>query len=270
MKNTNVQVVATIGPGSDSYEVLKEMIPFVDIVRFNFSWGDPETRLRQLALIRQLEQEQGKEILTLQDLPGPRIQTGADHTYDTEVISSITPRDREYIRFAVENNYDYIALSFVGGAADVQLCRSIITENGGNQRIIAKIERSKAVANLAEILASADAVMVARGDLGNEVPLEQIPFVQASIIDACRKAGKPVIVATQMLLSMTENSFPTRAEVTDVAYAVLKGTNATMLSEESARGTYPIEAVSMMKKIIAEAEMHCVGEFPLNRFNRIA
>jgi pyruvate kinase len=127
---------------------------------------------------------------------------------------------------------------------------------GGTQKIMAKIERKDAVDAIDEIIAVSDAVMVARGDLGSEFPLEEIPFIQARIIEKCRKAKKPVVTATEMLLSMTERERPTRAEVTDVANAILQGSDAVMLSEETASGHYPALAVGMMEKIVLEAERH--------------
>jgi pyruvate kinase len=135
---------------------------------------------------------------------------------------------------------------------------------GGNQKIIAKIERAVALESLGAIIAETDAVMVARGDLGNEVPLEQIPFVQERIIRESKLAGKPVITATQMLLSMVNSPVPTRAEVTDVTNAILEGSDAIMLSEESAIGKYPVEVIAMMERIAAEAEIHMQGKAIFN------
>jgi pyruvate kinase len=140
---------------------------------------------------------------------------------------------------------------------------------GGRQMVIAKIERAIALLSLEQIIAEADAVMIARGDLGNEVPLEQIPFIQDRIIKKARKAGKPVIVATQMLLSMVENLTPSRAEVTDVATAILEGADAVMLSDETAKGKYPVETVIMMEKIIIEAEKHLSGSVTFNQLKSI-
>ena len=253
----NVKIVATIGPACSTPDVFFEMVEKgLDIVRFNFSWSDNETRLKQLALIHEAEHEFGKKIPVLIDLPGPRIQTGSSHTYDPAIGGAVSAEDTANIAFAVANNVEYIAASFVGTAADVQTYRDAITKAGGTQKLVAKIERKLAIENLDEIIAVADVIMVARGDMGEEIPLEQIPFVQESIIQKTNVVGKPVITATQMLLSMTQNNTPTRAEVTDVAYAVLCGTSATMLSEEAATGKYPIEAVSIMRKIITEAETH--------------
>ncbi len=152
-------------------------------------------------------------------------------------------------------------MSFVASARDVEHCREVIKQIGPRligpgPKIIAKIERKAAVEKIDEIIAAADAVMVARGDLGSEVPLEEIPFIQKMIIAKANAAGKPVVVATQMLLSMTERTEPTRAEVTDVEEAIMSGADAVMLSEETASGRFPVEAVAMMERSIAEAERH--------------
>ncbi|KKQ20513.1 MAG: Pyruvate kinase [Candidatus Nomurabacteria bacterium GW2011_GWC2_36_9] len=149
-----------------------------------------------------------------------------------------------------------MALSFVGSDKDIVELRNLIKEKGGNQRIIAKIERKVAFENIDEILEVTDGVMVARGDLGNEYPLEEIPFIQHKIIEKCNAKGKMVIVATQMMLGMVESPVPTRAEVSDVAYAIIDGANGVMLSEESATGKHPIEAVAMMEKIALASEKH--------------
>ena len=170
----------------------------------------------------------------------------------------LTEKDIENLDFGIKQNVDYIALSFVGRASDVIKLRELIKERGGNQKIIAKIERRIAVENLEEIIKTTDAIMVARGDLGNEFPLEEIPFVQHHIIQECKKADKMVIVATQMLLSMVDSPTPTRAEVSDVAYAILDGADGVMLSEESAKGKYPVEAVTMMEKVAIAAETHLI------------
>ena len=179
-------------------------------------------------------------------------------------MHSITKHDEEFIRFAAEQGVEYVAVSFVGTANDIVMCRRLIGENHGSQKIIAKIERKVALGSLDEIIAAADAVMVARGDLGNEVPLEQIPFIQEKIIGKAKSTDKPVIVATQMMLSMVNNPTPERAEVTDVENAVWQGADAVMLSEETAEGRYPIESVAMMEKIIVETERHMEGREKIN------
>lgn len=254
---SKAQIIATIGPASSTYEILSQLLKEqLDIIRFNFSWANFDERVRQIEIIRTLEKEIGRRIPLIQDLPGPRIQYEAGHSYDDSSVSCITPYDKECIEFGVHRGLDYIALSFVGRAEDVEECRSIVQSFGGTQKIIAKIERQKAVDNYDAILASADAIMVARGDLGNEVPIEKIPFVQAELITKANQAMKPVIVATQMLTSMVSSRIPTRAEVTDVANAILQGADAVMLSEESSIGKYPVEAVAIMERIILEAEKH--------------
>jgi pyruvate kinase len=203
------------------------------------------------------------------DLSGPRIQEGKGHTYNHDEISALTDRDREYIAFGVEHGVDCFAMSFVGNAKDIDMCHEAIRACSGHQPVIAKIERAEALKNLDEIIAVTDAVMVARGDLGEEVPLERIPFIQADIIRRSNKARKPVITATQMMLSMVESPSPTRAEVTDVANAILLGSDAVMLSDETAKGKYPVEAVSMMEKITIEAEKHIGSDHVFNLIGKI-
>ena len=151
---------------------------------------------------------------------------------------------------------DAVSQSFVESAADIVAVRESAAAMGYNPFIIAKIERSNALEHMDDILAAADGIMVARGDLGVEIPIEQIAIVQKRLIHSANRMGKPVITATQMLESMTDNRRPTRAEATDVANAVLDGTDCVMLSEESAMGEYPVEAVAMLAKIAAATEPH--------------
>jgi pyruvate kinase len=169
-------------------------------------------------------------------------------------VDSITKKDRKDIIVGVEEGVDAVALSFVRSAADITAARRAIKEAGGDVPIIAKIEKHEAVENIDGIVAAAQAIMVARGDLGVEIELERVPLVQKSIIRICNALGKPVITATQMLLHMVDNPRPTRAEATDVANAILDGTDAVMLSEETAAGKYPIEAVMMMDRIARPVE----------------
>ncbi len=178
------------------------------------------------------------------NLPGVKIR-----------LPGITEKDKEDILFAIENKYAFIAASFIRTADNIHEIRSFLEENGGSHiKIIAKIENAEGVENLESIIAVTDGVMVARGDLGIEVPIETVPRYQKNIIDLARQYGKFVIVATHMLESMIECPFPTRAEVSDIFRAVLQGTDTTMLSGETAMGKYPIEAISMMQKVILEAE----------------
>jgi len=166
----------------------------------------------------------------------------------------ITDTLRECILFAMEQKPDYLALSFVSNAEDITGVRAILHENNGDIPIIAKIERGEAVDKFGSILVASEGIMVARGDLGVDIPLEKVPLVQKEIIRKCNQAGKAVITATQMLESMVNAPRPTRAEVTDVANAIFDGTDAIMLSAETSIGKYPVQAVKMMAKIAREVE----------------
>lgn len=174
-------------------------------------------------------------------------------------VPSITEKDKEDLRFALSQGVEYIAQSFVRTAKDVQLTKNLIGWAGSSAKVIAKIEKPQALDNLEEILAVADGVMVARGDLGVELNPWQVPLAQKQIIEAAARWRKPVITATQMLESMIANPMPTRAEASDVANAVFDGSDALMLSAETATGKYPIEAVRMMAQIIETAETHSKG-----------
>ena len=169
-------------------------------------------------------------------------------------LSSITEKDIEDLHFGLDNDVDWIALSFVRSEKDIKLLRKLIMERGKETRIIAKIEKPQAIKNIDKIIKASDGLMVARGDLGVEMPMESVPIYQKKIVDKCNKAYKPVIIATQMLESMVEQKTPTRAESNDVANAVLDGADAVMLSAESATGNYPIIAVKSMEKIISSVE----------------
>jgi len=166
----------------------------------------------------------------------------------------VTDLLREHLLFAIAEKPDYLALSFVSSAEDVSRVKAILQENDADIPIIAKIERVQAVKNFDSILTVSDSIMVARGDLGVDIPLEKVPMVQKEIIQKCNRAGKPVITATQMLESMINAARPTRAEVTDVANAIFDGTDAIMLSAETSIGKYPIASLRMMAKIAQEAE----------------
>ena len=178
------------------------------------------------------------------NLPGVRVN-----------LPSITKKDREDIAFAIEQDLDFIALSFVRGVEDVQEVRQIVTAAGGHQRLIAKIENQEGVANFDAILDAADGIMVARGDLGVEVAFEELPVLQRDMIRRCAIEGKPIIVATHLLESMIENPLPTRAEVTDVANAAYEQADAIMLSGETAAGKYPIRCVEVLDTIARRIEM---------------
>jgi pyruvate kinase len=172
----------------------------------------------------------------------------------SRTVPFMTPQLRQGILFAVKQKPDFLALSFVNSAADIDEVRKILHDNRADIPLIAKIERSEAVNDLNRILAASDGIMVARGDLGVEMPLERVPLIQKEIIKKCNRAGKPVITATEMLESMITEVRPTRAETTDVANAIFDGTDAVMLSAETAIGKYPVPAVEMMARIARAAE----------------
>jgi pyruvate kinase len=170
-------------------------------------------------------------------------------------LPALTQKDQEDIKFAIQNDFDYIAASFIRKASDVLTIRQLLRENGGEDiGIISKIENRQGVENFDAIIEASDAIMVARGDLGVEIPVFEVPIIQKQIIKKCLRAGKPVITATQMLDSMIRNPRPTRAEASDVANAVFDGTSAIMLSGETASGKYPLESVATMADIAVTAE----------------
>ena len=171
-----------------------------------------------------------------------------------------TEEDVEFIKWGIEAGVDYIALSFVKGAEDVERAREAAGDGAKDVRFVAKIERKEALDGLDDILDAADAIMVARGDLGVELPPEQVPSRQRDMIRSANAADKPVITATQMLESMISRARPTRAEVSDVAHAIWDGTDAVMLSGETATGRYPVESCSLMERIAREAEREAPGE----------
>jgi len=175
---------------------------------------------------------------------------------------SLTDKDKRDVNFGIQNGVDYFALSFVRRVEDLHSIRLMMKRKGAAIPVIAKIEKPEAVDNLATILAEADGIMVARGDLGVEMQPELVPTIQKQIIDSCRRANKPVITATQMLETMSVNPIPTRAEASDVANAIFDGTDAVMLSGETASGRFPVKALRMMAKIADQAESS-----PFMRYN---
>lgn len=167
---------------------------------------------------------------------------------------SLTEKDLKDLEFGLKHDVDWIALSFVRKASDIHEIKKIINESNAQSRVVAKIEKPEALSNIDDVIAATDAIMVARGDLGVEIWLEEVPMVQKMLVEKCNKAGKPVIVATQMMESMIENPRPTRAETNDVANAVMDGADAVMLSAETAAGKYPIEVIRSMVRTIASVE----------------
>lgn len=262
---SRAQIVATIGPASKDLEMLRQLVAHqMDVARLNFSWGTHEDHAGFIANIRQAAQEAGRNIPIIQDLSGPRVQDESGHHINPNAEGVITEKDLNDLEFGLSQKVDYVCMSYVGGADDMKQLREEIRKRVENSKlkienspkVMAKIERKEALGRLEEIIAESDAIMIGRGDLGQSIPIEQIPFVEAHIIRLCKDAKKPVIVATEMLKTMTDNPGPTRAEVTDIAYAIILGADAVMLSEETARGKYPIEAVSVMERVVLEAEKY--------------
>lgn len=329
---TFCKIIATVGPASESPEMLEKLLQAgVSVFRLNFSHGSEEEMTRRVQIIRQLEKKYGVCLGILADLQGPKLRVGtfangpvtlkdgqkftldmqntpgdetrvclphpeifqamheglelllndglirlrvdrhsADAAETTVLvggvlsnhkgvnvpgvqlpISALTAKDRKDLQVAEKLGIDFIGLSFVQRPEDLQELRGLMTSQA---KIIAKIEKPSAIEHLPEIVAFADAVMVARGDLGVEVSTEMVPVLQRRIVDVCRQSGKPVIIATQMLESMITNITPTRAEASDVANAVYNGVDAVMLSGETAAGKYPQQAVTTMHKIIKSVE----------------
>ena len=193
-----------------------------------------------------------------------RSQVGINFPGHSLSVPALTAKDYEDLRFGLAQGVDFVALSYVRAPEDVNQAREFIRRQGADTPIIAKIEKHEALGRLEEILAAADGLMVARGDLGVEVPLEQVPMIQKRIIAAANRVGKPVITATQMLLSMVDHSRPSRAEATDVANAILDGSDAVMLSEETAAGHYPVEAVEFLDRVSRATE----ADFPYTAWLR--
>ncbi len=328
------KIVATVGPASNSKDVLRALIhEGVDVFRLNFSHGTHEDHLKVINFVRELNAELGSTVSLLQDLQGPKIRVqevepgtiiergqelvittrqllGNKDVVSTSYISlprdvkygdmilvddgkielkvkevreaevlteviyggplksrkginlpftkvsapSLTEKDLADLEFGIQQNVDWIALSFVRKASDIRELREILDSRQSTSRIVAKIEKPEALNNIDEIIASTDAVMVARGDLGVEIWLEEVPMVQKMLVEKCNKAGKPVIVATQMMESMIENPRPTRAETNDVANAVMDGADALMLSAETAAGKYPLEVIRSMVRTVSSVE----------------
>jgi pyruvate kinase len=328
------KIVATVGPASNSKEMLRALIKEgVDVFRLNFSHGKHEDHLKVIQFVRELNKEFGTTVSLLQDLQGPKIRvdemapgvviergqeliiTTRDLVGNNEIVStsyknlpndvkvgdmilvddgkielkvkevrdndvvtevvyggplksrkginlpfskvtapSLTEKDLEDLKFGIKHDVDWIALSFVRKADDIKSMRQIMNESNSKSRIVAKIEKPEALSNIDEIIAATDAIMVARGDLGVEIWLEEVPMVQKMLVEKANKAGKPVIVATQMMESMIENPRPTRAETNDVANAVMDGADALMLSAETAAGKYPIEVIRSMVRTVASVE----------------
>ena len=334
LPDNKTKIVATIGPASNSVEVLVEMIRAgMNVARINFSHGDFDGHRAVIEKVREAAELAGRRVAIMADLPGPKMRIGdmeravelgagdpltltteeitgtsdrvsvtlndlpgvvkaGDNLYlndgiihlevekieDTDVhcrvkvggnlssrkglnmpgidlgISAFTGRDEECLRFALENGITVFSQSFVENEEDISALRSAAAEMGITPFVIAKIERIRALDNIDGIIAASDAIMIARGDLGVEIPIQRMAVVQKELMEKANLAGKPVVTATQMLESMVEHNRPTRAEATDVANAILDGTHCVMLSAESAVGKFPVESIRMLAMIAAETE----------------
>ncbi|PJI86366.1 pyruvate kinase [Yoonia maricola] len=331
-RHRNVKIVATLGPASNDYEMIRALHEAgADVFRLNMSHGDhSEIKVRH-EIIRQVEKDLNSPITILADLQGPKLRVGVFANGEEELVpgaafrldlddaegdvnrvklphkeifdalepgahllvndgkiklrvkdcgadfancevvvggtisnrkgvnvpdvtlplAALSPKDRKDLEFVCELGVDWLALSFVQRAADVEDARKLAK---GRAAILSKIEKPNAVKSFDSILEASDGIMVARGDLGVELPVQNVPPIQKQLVRKCRAAAKPVIVATQMLESMIDSPMPTRAEVSDVATAIYEGADAIMLSAESAAGSYPIEAVTTMNNVAGEVE----------------
>ena len=331
-RHRNVKIVATLGPASSSYEMIRALVEAgADVFRLNMSHGTHDDIRARHVIIRQVEVDLNTPIGILADLQGPKLRVGTFAEGSAELVpgaafrldlspvegdvtrvqlphkeifdalepgasllvndgkirllvkdcgadfancevvvggtisnrkgvnvpdvvlplAALSDKDRKDLEFACDLGVDWLALSFVQRPADVHEARELVK---GRAAILSKIEKPAAVKAFDEILAVSDGIMVARGDLGVELPVQNVPPIQKRLVRKCRAAGKPVIVATQMLESMIESPMPTRAEVSDVATAIYEGADAIMLSAESAAGQYPVEAVQTMNNVAAEVE----------------
>jgi len=328
----NVKIVATLGPASEDYEMIRALHEAgADVFRLNMSHGTHDEIAKKHAIIRKVEAELTSPIAILADLQGPKLRVGTFARDEEELqqdasfrldldeaegdatrvrlphpeifaalkpgatllvndgkirlrvescgqdfadctviaggtisnrkgvnvpdvvlpLAALSEKDRADLEFACDLGVDWLALSFVQRPEDVEEAR-VLTK--GRAAILSKIEKPSAVERFDDILAVSDGIMVARGDLGVELPVQNVPPIQKRLVRKCRSAAKPVIVATQMLESMIESPMPTRAEVSDVATAIYEGADAVMLSAESAAGSYPVEAVTTMNNVAVEVE----------------
>jgi pyruvate kinase len=254
-----IKIIATIGPSSRNVKTLAQMMrDGMDIARLNFSHGSHKSHAELIKNIRAAGKSAGKKVPILQDLSGPRIQNGETHSF-RHGVKTFTPKDRKDLLFGIRKKIDLVALSDVKEKNDVMRLRQFLKDHNYTAPIIAKIETKGALRNIKSIIKVSDMIMVARGDLATSIPMEKVPFAQKTIIELSNTAGKPAIVATEMLKSMVTESHPTRAEISDVANAILDGTDMIMLSEETTVGKHPLKAVETMRKIANEAQMYPVN-----------
>ena len=351
--NRRTKIVATLGPATDDLDAMERLIQAgCDVVRINFSHGDPNAHGRRIKMVRAVARELDTDVAVLADLAGPKIridqfrdgkvelERGQDFTlYAREnppagdqngvgvaylklaqdvrpgselllddglmsltvnavvgdeircsvntsgplsdrkglnlrggglSIPGVSEADKADIKLAAEWQVDYLAVSFPRSADDMEQARALLKAAGGTAGLVSKIERTEAIENLESLIEASDAVLVARGDLGVEIGEAELPGLQKRIISACLKLNRPVITATQMMQSMVENPIPTRAEVLDVANAVIDGTDAVMLSAETAVGRHPAKVVEAMARICEGAERHVQAHQPARLISKRA
>jgi pyruvate kinase len=251
-----IQIIATIGPATQEISTIQALIESgMSLARLNFSWGTHPEHRRFIENVRAAGRATGVTIPIIQDLSGPRVQEGVSHTFNNDA-TVVTDKDIADVRAMADLQPEYVALSFVKDAQDIAVLRAELIHAKSKSKIIAKIERPEALTHLDEIIAAVDGVMIARGDLGDAIPFETLPFVKKDILKRCNHAGVPAIVATDMLTSMIDSEHPSRADVSDIAHAVLDGASGTMLSNETAVGKNPVAAVTVMRKVVDEAKRH--------------
>ena len=240
----HVKIVCTLGPASNSPEVVEGMLKAgMDVARFNLAHGTLEEHDQLISEVRSLSQKLKLPVGILLDLPGLKRSQG-----DVRAVFG------QHLDFALSENADFVALSFISSVRQVQEVKQLLRETNADIPVIVKIEDARALEESNAMLEAGEGIMVARGDLALDISIEKVPTAQKQLISEANRHGKPVITATQMLESMVRSASPTRAEATDVANAVLDGSDALMLSEETATGSYPIEATETMVKIVLEAE----------------
>jgi len=240
----HAKIVCTLGPASSSPEIVERILKGgMDIARFNLAYGTLEEHSRLISEVRLLSHKLGLPTGVLLDLPGLKRRTGD--------IKAVFSQDLD---FALSQKADFVALSFISSAQHVVEVKELLKAMNADIPVIVKIERARALEESAAMFEVCEGIMVARGDLALEISIEKVPLAQKRLIKEANRRGKPVITATQMLESMVRSTTPTRAEAADVANAVLDGSDALMLSEETAIGSYPVEATEMMAKISLEAE----------------
>ena len=240
----HVKIVCTLGPASSSTEVIGKMLKAgMDVARFNLAHGTLQEHSQLISEVRSLSRQLKLPVGILLDLPGLKLGRG-----DIKAVFS------QHLDFALKEKSDFVALSFISSVRQVQEVKQLLSNMKADIPVIVKIEEARALEESGAIIEAGAGIMVARGDLALDISIEKVPMAQKRLIKEANRQGKPVITATQMLESMVRSATPTRAEAADVANAVLDSSDALMLSEETAIGSYPVEATETMVKIALEAE----------------